>query len=228
MATSLDEIFGCGPDPRPVHLPRFLAAIRAPASDNWRLVAEAMSGAVALVMRDERHGEKRRDTRERLEEVAKLARGLVKLTDREEVQAALSILGGRRDGTPCDVTGYEYLVELAERSERAAKRITPGAGERRLDADLGRPTARRLCAAMVHGAMHLINGKAPGERNPEALVACAALWAAAGGDDSERADVEGAWVRHLRDVKAALDAATLSARLTAGDCLALLQQDRGR
>lgn len=221
MPTPMHKILGEPPNQRPAHLRAFLAVLGREDSEAWMRVAECMAVKVAHVIREERSQGYRKDARADFLRIAEIARELNELTGGEDIIEAFRVLAPAPLRGPDDATGYEYLANLAERAEQAAEHIPKRAGARPLTAVLGRPSARRLCAAMVRAAFITVRGKPPGEQNKPAGKACGHLWSAAGGARMSN----DAWARHLRDMRSKFEAATVHARLAAADCMRPLQQE---
>lgn len=221
MLTPMHKILGEPPNQRPAHLRAFLAVLGRENSEIWMRVAECMAAKVAHVIREEKSQGYRKDARADFLRIAEIARELNELTGGEDIIEAFRVLAPAPQRGPDDATGYEYLAKLAARAEQAAERIPKRAGARPLAAVLGRPSARRLCAAMVRAAFINVKGKPPGEQNKPAGKACGHLWSAAGG--ARMSNV--AWVLHLRDMRGKAEAATVHARLAANDCMRPLQQE---
>ncbi len=232
MAESIHEVLRGHPDPRALPIGEFMKAIGAPDVPQWRDAADCMAGHVACAAAENRTMTARRATRDLLAKIANQAKELAAHTGNEAVIEALRVFAPFDGRGPGDVEGYEYLTALVARCERAAASIREGQGADGLSSALGRPPPKLLCATMTRAAFKVVHGRSPGENLTAALEACSALWRAAGGEamGNEAENPGGAWIRHLRAArgKGATDAqaaALVSARLTARDCLALLQQE---
>ena len=175
-------------------------------------------------VREKLNQNSRQTARKKLKEIKAISDRLIELTGQDDVSDTLDCFAPTSDRGPDDVTGYEYLVALAARADQAAKKITPGPGDRTLLSDLGFPSVKRLCATMVREAWTVVHGVHPGEGNPDAHAACEALWMAAGGADAGPDDAGGRWVRPLREA-VRRNAGALDAHMSAAACLSTLQQE---
>lgn len=187
---------GCD-DPAEPYRREFLQLLGVQDDRGWSTSLDCMIGYIQRHRDDERKHQSRAAARETLKKVGELATELVKLTGDNDVIETLRTYAPASTGGPGDITGYEYLVALADRATRARNRITTGPGGHTLFTDLGKPTAFLLCAVMVCAAWKKQHGRMPSEKSQPALKACEALWVAAGGPASSNVDAD-RWVRHLR------------------------------
>ncbi len=252
--TSLYKIIHGHEDPAQPHRLKFLELIGVNDAAGWRDALECMIGNISQCIREEEKRHSRKLAREKLAEIDKLAKKLIKLTgDNEVVETLRTFAPASRCGID-DVTGYQYLKALRERASKARERISPTPGDRGLAADLGQPGALLLCAMMTCASWTKATGKAPGEKNPKAHDACEALWTASDGTPRVTEAGPSRWGRHIREAKGSTrhekalgDAAVaaelwgsgdpklkngrdagafLNARLCVSDCIKLVQQKR--
>ncbi len=202
----------------------FLRELGSDASKTWCEAAECMAGEVAQAMKQEREQNNRKIALEKLNDISRLSKLLIELTQRDDVRESLRVWAPPPDLHPDDLTGYHYIASLASRAKQAAEHITTASGGRMLRPINGSPKARQLCATMVREAWKVVHGKHPGEANAGAQNACEALWMAAGGADAGPDDAGGRWVRPLREA-AEENAAALYAQMSAHACMSILQQE---
>jgi hypothetical protein len=237
-----------GPDTREPHRTDALRIIGAGDDPRWADALDAMIAAVAAARRAFEDKELRVDVKARLQAIKKAAGTIIRLKGRKDVWATLRVLAPAGARHIDDVSGYEYLVQLVDRVDRADAAIRSGKGKDRLGSSLGRASPRLLCAVLVVKALHLADGRSPSEKNNRALRLCDALWRAAGGAEvggpatdtgGGEAGGAGAWPRNIREAKLSkircnseewdradtmAASAILSARMTAAACLQPLLQ----
>jgi hypothetical protein len=220
---TLHEVLYDEPDPRSPHLDEALTNLGVTGSVGWRLVLEGMAGDIKIARLSQRH---RAATRLMVDRIPKAAKLIMAYMDHEEVRDALSVFAPLSPRDIGDVTGFEYLLKLAHRAERASAGIRVGKGRDSLQDNLDFPSPRLLCAACISEAMFKISGRRPDPAYEDAQVACHALWLAAGGADTSTVGVRGGlWERHLRDAKSNRTSAVRSARRTARSHVASAQQN---
>ena len=190
----------------------------------WLVTLEGMAGDIGIALRSQEGT--RAATKWWLDQIAEATKLIMACMDREEVHAALSVFAPLSPRDIDDGTGFEYMSKLHSRAERASAAIRVGKGRDSLQDNLGFPSPHLLCAACISEAMFAISGRRPGPANEGALVACHALWLAAGGaDTSTVGDLGGLWERHLRDARSKETSAARLARRTARSHVAAAQQN---
>jgi hypothetical protein len=232
---TLYEVLHGKPDPMSPHLEEALINLGiGPAI--WQQILEAMAGEIrhagqrGLMQRagDSKfvyqRGYRRVEVKEMLEAIAEHAKSINELMDIEEVREALGTHAPLSPREIDDITGFEYLHNLGNRTSRSSAKIRSGPGSDLFRATVGIPSPQLLCAACVSEAMRAIDGRPPGRTNRQALATCRALWLAAGGSDKSPDDQGGLWQRHLSDAKKQT-AAARSARLTARSHVAAAVQE---